>query len=100
MVDPDFFAGWLALDRASLPDPTRGPYLTTNVPDGRNAHHMPSHVWVVACFHADQADEVCAFVQDTKIWGCKLYRPVFPAPSALSDGASSASNAGNSGMNQ
>jgi hypothetical protein len=76
----ELFSDWLTLDAASLPDHKFGPYLTTNNPASRNAFGMPTHVYLVAMFHESQehGGTVVAFNDsDRKIWGCKLYKPVF-----------------------
>ena len=80
-VEHDFFADWIALDPLALPDPKRGPYLVTNNPKSRNAFGWPTHVFLVAMFHATAAPkcEVTAFEGHRQIWGCELYKPVFTA---------------------
>lgn len=78
----DFFADWLPLDPAALPDPRLGPYLTTNSPTSRNSCGQPSHVWLVNMFHANSgpAGPVTAFDRvpfGLRLYDCKLYKPVF-----------------------
>lgn len=77
----DFFADWITLDPKALPDHERGPFLTTNNPEGRNSGGRPSHVWLVSMFHAtsDVEGPVMAFDSGgyTKLWGLKLYKPAF-----------------------
>lgn len=82
----DFFTDWTELNPAELPDSKLGPFLTTNNPDGRNSAASggrPSHVWLVSMFHAttDVEGPVMAFDASgfTKLWGLKLYKPVFSA---------------------
>ena len=83
----DFFADWLTLDPAALPDPKLGPYLTTNSPASRNSHGQPSHVWLVSMFHANAgpAGPFTAFDQvafTVQLYDCKLYKPVFASQAA------------------
>jgi len=76
---------WRPIDPNALPDPKRGPYLTTNSPDSRDAFGRPSHVWLVSMFHRTDGPEgpVAAFDRDgyTKIWGLELYAPIPSPPS-------------------
>lgn len=94
--DDEAFRGWLALDATTLPDGRCGPFLTTNNPDARDAHGMPSHVWLVARFHADQGEIVAFTDGDRKLHGLTLFRAAFPgeananSPSAASAGKESA----------
>lgn len=78
------FADWSALDPGNLPDSSAGPFLTTNNIKARNAHGMPSHVYLVQMFHKAPAPigPVTAFNDgDRKIWGLTHYRPAFtPTP--------------------
>jgi hypothetical protein len=76
----ELFSDWLTLDAASLPDPKLGPYLTTNSPSSRTIYGMATHVYLVSMFHKSQGPEGPVFSfsdSDIKIWGCKLYKPVF-----------------------
>jgi hypothetical protein len=78
----DFFADWLTLDPAALPDPRLGPFLTTNNPTSRNVHGQPSHVWLVDRFHASSGlgGPVTAFDRvafGVQLYNCKLYKIVF-----------------------
>jgi hypothetical protein len=76
---------WRPIDPNALPDPKRGPYLTTNSPDSRDAFGRPSHVWLVSMFHRTDGPEgpVAAFDRDgyTKIWDLELYAPIPSPPS-------------------
>lgn len=83
MADPyDFFADWLPLDPKALPDPKKGPFLTTNNAGARNAHGLPSHVWLTTMFHV-QDDDVTAGINDAGTYARFLthYKPVFAAAS-------------------
>lgn len=77
----DTWVGWGVLDANDLPIYERGPYLTTNSPTARNAHGMPSHIYLVSMFHTTKGPEgpVTAFDEaDRQIWNCLLFKPVFP----------------------
>lgn len=74
----NYFAGWLPLDPDNLPLSSAGPFLTTNNTGARNAHGLPSHVFLVSGFHRQPDGDVSAFIElYRQAYGLRLYRPVF-----------------------